>query len=441
MNKLIRIKVLLLLSICLCLITGCEKDNTLKLPITYQKGFGPFESSGGGSIALYNNDKNNPWKNTFLKVSGVPKNWTDTKVGDIHSDMYQYVYQNYHLGNISKEWYDELKIMWNWEPDTLNLSKEPIKCRAAFAVGNDSTGNAMVVVDANNNYDFSDDEPFIPIEYKSNLDWDSLANNEAINVTLERILNNKKIQFKAPLIITTLNQDQYLLCNFAQYGTAKLDNHLITIHSTKFRDLSYENVGITSNQSFNGEKIDLQKVVFNNEYLEIGNDLYKNLGVNRNEDVLLLEKMNLSKNQIRSTQIGNKPFDFSEKQFQKQNMISLDSLRGKYVLLEFWDTWCGPCIKEIPNLKTIYNKTDKSKFEIIGIVGNNEITVLEKFANKHGIVWPQIIDYSNKIKGKYGVRGIPATFLINPEGIIIAKNLRGKELETKIDSLINKASR
>ena len=224
-----KIKVLLLLSLCLCLMAGCKKDNILKLPVTYQKGFGPFETSGGGSIALYNDDKNNPWKNTFLKVSGVPKNWTDTKVGDIHSDMYQYVYQNYHLGNISKEWYDELKIMWNWEPDTLNLSKEPIKCRAAFAVGNDSTGNAMVVVDANNNYDFSDDEPFIPIEFKSNLDWDSLANNEAINVTLERILKNKKIQFKAPLVITTLNQDQYLLCNFAQYGTAKLDN-LETCH-------------------------------------------------------------------------------------------------------------------------------------------------------------------------------------------------------------------
>lgn len=436
-----KIKTLFLLSICLCLITGCKKDHILKLPITYQKGFGPFEASGGGSIPLYNNDENNPWKNTFLKVTGLPKNWTDVKVGDINSDFHQYVYQNYHSGNISKEWYDELKKRWNWEPDTLNLSKEPIKCRAAFAIGIDSTGNAMVVVDANNNYDFSDDEPFELIQFDSELDWDSLANNEAIYVTFERLLNNKKIQFKVPLLISSVNLDQYyLLCNFAQYGTAKLGNHLISIHSFKFTNLTYKDVGITINQSLNGEKVDLQKVVFNNEYLEIGNDLYKNLGVNRNKDVLLLEKMDLSKNQIRSTQIGNKPFDFSEKQFQKQNMISLDSLRGKYVLLEFWDTWCGPCIKEIPNLKTIYNKTDKSKFEIIGIVGNNEITVLEKFANKHGITWPQIIDSSNKIKEKYGVRGIPATFLINPEGIIIAKNLRGKELETKIDSLINKAS-
>ncbi len=436
-------KALLLLGLCLCLITDCKKDNTLKLPITYQKGFGPFEASGGGSIPLYNDDDSNPWKKTFLKASGVPENWTNVKIGDINSDIYQYVYQNYHLGNISKEWYDELQKMWNWEPDTLNLSKEPIKCRAAFAVGNDSIGNAMVVVDANNNYDFSDDEPFIPIEFNANLDWDSLANNKAIYVTFERLLNNEKIQFKTPLLITTLNQDIYLLCNFAQYGTAKLGHHLISIQSPRFSDLAYKNAGIASNQSFNEEKLEYEKLVFNNEYLEIGNNLYKNLGVKRNKDYLLLEKIDLPKNQIRSTQIGFKAFDFSGNQFKKQTTVSLDSLEGKYVLLDFWATWCGPCIQEIPNLKTLYNKTDKSKFEIISIVGDSPIQALEKLTNKHGITWPQILsDDSNKIKEKFGIVRYPTTFLISPEGIIIAKDLRGKELETKIESLIkNKASR
>lgn len=439
----LKIKTLFLLSICLCLVIGCKKDHILKLPITYHNGFGPFESSGGGSIALYIDDlngKENPWKKTFLKVSGVPKNWTDVKVGDINSDIYQYVYQNYYLGNITKEWYEELKIMWNWKPDTLNLSKKPIKCRAAFAIGYDSIGNAMVVVDANNNYDFSDDVPFELTDFRSELDWDSLVNNEALYVTFERLLNNKKNEFKVPLLISSANMDQYyLLCSFAQYGTAKLENHLINIHSFKFTSLAYKDVGITINQSLNGEKIDFQEVTFNNEYLEIGKDLYKNLGVNRNEDVLILEKMDLPKNQITSTKIGFKAIDFSGSQFKKQNTISLDGLEGKYILLDFWGTWCGPCIQEIPNLKRLYDHTDKSKFEIISIVVDSPIKDLEQMISKYGITWPQIVsDDSNKIEEKYGIIKYPTTFLINPEGTIIAKDLRGKELENKIESLIKK---
>ena len=246
-----RIITLLLLSICLCIMTGCKKDNILELPITYHKGFGPFEASTSGAN-LYIDNIDSPWKKTYLKVSGVPQNWTDVKFGDINSDMEQYVYQNYHLGNISKEWYDELQKMWDWKPDTLNLSKDPIKCRAGFAVGNDSTGKSMVVVDTNINYDFSDDVPFELVQNYNELDRDSRLNNEATYVTFERLLNDKKIQIEVPLVISDGNMDQYYLkCNLAQYRTAKLGNHLINIYSRNI--FPFSNVGITNSQSPIGE--------------------------------------------------------------------------------------------------------------------------------------------------------------------------------------------
>ncbi|MCK0135585.1 TlpA disulfide reductase family protein [Arenibacter sp. S6351L] len=86
-------------------------------------------------------------------------------------------------------------------------------------------------------------------------------------------------------------------------------------------------------------------------------------------------------------------------------------------------------------------KNDKSKLEIVGIGGDSPIQSLEQLTKKHGITWPQIVDGTNEIKEKYGVLRYPSTFLINTEGIIIAKDLRGKELETKIESLINKSGK
>jgi peroxiredoxin len=432
------IKEVFLLSVCLCLVTACKNDKILKLPITYHKGYGPFESSGGNSIPLYIDVGDNPWKKTFLKVSGVPQHWTNVKIGDINSNRFQYVYQNYHSGHISKEWYEKLKSMWNWEPDTLNLSKEPLKCRAAFAIGMDSVGNRMAIVDANNNYDFSDDKPFIPVGFDRSLNMDSMVSKQAINVNFERLLNNKKIGFQAPLIITHLNQDWYLLCEFAQYGTAELNGYQLSIQSARFRDLSYKDVKITTNKTRSGEKIEPSKLVLNNEYLEIGGDFYKNLGVQRNRDYLLLEKTDTPKSQIRSTQIGFKAFDFSGKPFENPNPISLERLEGKYVLLDFWRTSCGYCIQDIPNLKTLYSKADKTKFEIISIVADSPIEDLERLVDKHGITWPQIIsNKTNQIKEIYGVQKYPSTFLLNPEGVVIAKDLRGEELETKIDSILN----
>ncbi len=436
-----KFRIILQFSICLVFITSCSNEKTLKLPITFQEGYGPFESSMGG-ISPYSDNENDPWKKTHLKTSGIPKDWTDVKIGDINTDIYQSVYQNYFLGNITKKRYKELQKSWNWIPDSMNLSKKPIKCKIAFAFGKDSIGELKMIVDANNNYNFSDDNIFKPTEIspQDKINKDSLVISNAVKVNFEQFSNDKIVEVSAPLLIVHMNQYNIFMCNFAQYAKTKLDGEEIAIQSNNFTDLSYDRLGVikVSNMIDKGIKVDYQKIIAKNEYLEIKNDLYKNLGVKKNENVLVLEKMNLPKNKLYSTQIGFKAFGFSENDFKTEIPISLDSLKGKYILLDFWATWCSPCIKEIPNLKDLYKNIDKSKFEIISIVGDSPIESLEKLTQNHSISWPQIISNdSNKIKEKYGIRGYPTTFLLNPEGIIVAKNLRGKELEKKVTNLIN----
>jgi len=89
-------------------------------------------------------------------------------------------------------------------------------------------------------------------------------------------------------------------------------------------------------------------------------------------------------------------------------------------------------------LKEIYGNIDKSKFEIIGIVVDSPVETLRVMMDKFSITWPQVIsDSNNQISNSYGVQSYPTTYLIDPNGIIIAKNLRGIELKNKINELIN----
>jgi peroxiredoxin len=423
----------------LCLIPGCKQEKAIEIPISIQNGYGPFKLGLGG-VAPNSEDGNNPWKKTYLQVTGIPEEWTDAKKGDIDVNIYQTVYQNYLQGNISQERYEELQKAWDWIPDTPNLSKEPLKCKIAFAFGKDAAGETGMVVDANNNLDFSDDALFIPPE--SNLNGifnDSTVANHLIPVTYERLSDNRVVGEDVMLFIAYVPPYKLWMCNFSQHASATFKGREFAIASGNFTNLSYHQTELVvmNDRLKNGEKASRDDMISENEYLTLDDEVYKYKGVNMNRKVMLLEKMNLPKNQVCSTQTGFKAIPFEGSDFKSKTAITLDNYSGKYLLIDFWAVWCGPCIQELPNLKTMYENLDKSKVEIIGIVCDSSPDALETMIEKHGITWPQILsDETNAIKQKYNVAGYPSTFLIDPAGIIIAKNLRGKELENKINELI-----
>ena len=116
--------------------------------------------------------------------------------------------------------------------------------------------------------------------------------------------------------------------------------------------------------------------------------------------------------------------------------LSLTQYRGQVVLLDFWATWCGPCIAEMPNVKATYAKYKHQKFEIIGISLDNSPAPLQTYIASEGLTWRQYWDSSAKITQLYDVRAIPSTFLIDGSGIIRAVNLRGAALETAVAALV-----
>ena len=125
------------------------------------------------------------------------------------------------------------------------------------------------------------------------------------------------------------------------------------------------------------------------------------------------------------------------------NMVSLSSFRGKYVLVDFWASWCGPCRAENPNLVKAYNRYKGLKFTVVGV----SLDALDgkgrwKAAiRKDGLSWPQVSDlkyWDSEAAILYGIKAIPQNFLLDPSGKIIAKNLRGDDLENKLEELFGK---
>ena len=141
---------------------------------------------------------------------------------------------------------------------------------------------------------------------------------------------------------------------------------------------------------------------------------------------------------LKGTMVGYKANNFTQST-PEGKPLQLSDFKGKYVLIDFWASWCKPCRMENPNVVAAYNRFKDKNFTVLGVSMDSNKDLWVAAIKADNLTWPHVSDlkgWGNEVGAMYGVKGIPQNFLIDKEGKIVAKNLRGADLDQKLAEII-----
>ena len=223
--------------------------------------------------------------------------------------------------------------------------------------------------------------------------------------------------------------------------TGKIDNEEVQQLATRIQQ-EYERVNLDFIKNNPSSYV---SALLSYEYLrqkpQLTVDEKKNLLTNLDKKIqesFFGKKMEELINTDESTAVGKKAPAFALPNTAGKN-ISLESFQGKYVLIDFWASWCGPCRAENPNVVAAYNKYKNKKFTILGVSLDENKKQWEAAIEKDKLNWTQISDlkgWNSSVVSLYNIKSIPSNVLLDPNGKIIAKDLRGVELENQLGNLL-----
>lgn len=351
----------------------------------------------------------------------------------------QHLFEALVEGRITRENY--LNSIKTSPLDTACVTNQKIKRNyASVFIGLDSLNNKEVIVDANNNLDFSDDKVYtFNLKEKINtlprveISVDYFNGKEIQPTTVSMKMDPNEITYsqneidkKANL---TLMIDSYkggtgiiggkrynFYVNNEYFGLYPLKNHVIS--------LKLENEEINEN-SYRYNPTDT---------LRFGHALYRVKQLK--PDLLQIEL--IAKTKFEATLNSMAP-EISGKDIFSSKDFSTQQLKGKYILIDFWGSWCRPCVESLPDLKRLHEKYKSKNIAFVSIARESdpELIKAKKIITEQKLDWPQLAPLSGNIMENYLIRAYPTTMLIDPQGKVVIRELGPQALE-KIASYLEK---
>ncbi len=375
-------------------------------------------------VMFSNLSDQNSWKKTEFEIKGFPEDGKVWYRKSIWFQTYQWAYQNYKLGRLDSARFAGLMASWKFDTLAGEYTAREIASTTTMLFRKNKNGQIEYYVDTDADRDFSDEVLYTAFPKLMYNQIDSALPYAPV-IDYELFLDGKVERSSVPFIVEEYGD--YLTYTIPVYAEAVLGKDTLIINTPKpnFRRIMLS------------EKADLNSASIRNdgakneegERVNYSGQWYTIDHFDRATMELVLEVVDATKDTISATKGFYAP-DFSFNEMISEQKMSLSDLKGKYVLLDFWGTWCKPCIAGIPDLVSLKEELKNQPFEILSIACSSQMEGFEALRAKHGLDWLHMWHPRDEsVVSDYNVDSYPSMFLIDPKGKIVGYNLSMEEIK------------
>ena len=434
----------------LLLLLSCkEQSENITIKLESKNGYGVFKP--GRRIIFPSKD--------VIEYKGVPKDIKEYVVRSIPIQRGQYVWNKYKSGGVDKNYF--LKAVSYYKLDSTKMTTDFVDTEVLLLIGTNEKNKRVIIIDSNNDEDFNGEEILL-YEYPISKEEQKKVSNSlpSIETSFEFFLNNEIITkrislkpspYKKSLRVkfrtdNEIEKKYFLFISIPEYrkGKFRINKEEYNLFvSNRFTKPSF------SNQD---TKIFINKL--NQSSSELDGDIPYQIGdiFNSNGHDYQIESISIFGDTLKLKYIGDNAYPvgitegfylpkFKDKKLDN-SIFTLEDYPNKYVLIDFWGTWCNPCIKLIPKLKELNNEFKDKDFVLVSIAYDKNIEKVQEFINKEEMNWVHVFADRNQfdknsLVNKLRISKYPTTILISPSGKIISRGNDLDKLKKIIDQKVN----